>query len=100
MKGRGLPLPSVSSARARCSRVRRRGRLTLHPGGGILTKIGRAHVCTPVTNAHIVCRLLLEKKHAFTLWIKNDVHDGKEKVQTPVHITHPQHLSLLDINTQ
>src|SRR3546814_4971491 len=26
-------------------------------------KIGRAHVCTPVTNAHIVCRLLLEKKH-------------------------------------
>src|SRR3546814_1040044 len=27
-----------------------------------LTQIGRAHVCTPVTNAHIVCRLLLEKK--------------------------------------
>src|SRR3546814_4145685 len=26
------------------------------------TEIGRAHVCTPVTNAHIVCRLLLEKK--------------------------------------
>src|SRR3546814_5184470 len=24
------------------------------------SKIGRAHVCTPVTNAHIVCRLLLE----------------------------------------
>src|SRR3546814_9170864 len=24
--------------------------------------IGRAHVSTPVTNAHIVCRLLLEKK--------------------------------------
>src|SRR3546814_7800233 len=23
---------------------------------------GRAHVCTPVTNAHLVCRLLLEKK--------------------------------------
>src|SRR3546814_1674206 len=23
-------------------------------------KIGRAHVCTPVTNAQIVCRLLLE----------------------------------------
>src|SRR3546814_1030923 len=29
-------------------------------------KIGRAHVCTPVTNAHLVCRLLLEKKHIFT----------------------------------
>src|SRR3546814_6132549 len=27
-------------------------------------KIGRAHVCTPVTNAHLVCRLLLEKKKA------------------------------------
>src|SRR3546814_10315392 len=25
-------------------------------------KIGRAHVCTPVTNAQHVCRLLLEKK--------------------------------------
>src|SRR3546814_8910797 len=27
----------------------------------ILCEIGRAHVCTPVTNAHLVCRLLLEK---------------------------------------
>src|SRR3546814_4379249 len=26
-------------------------------------KIGRAHVCTPVTNAHLVCRLLLEKQN-------------------------------------
>src|SRR3546814_1415554 len=26
-------------------------------------KIGRAHVCTPVTNANLVCRLLLEKKN-------------------------------------
>src|SRR3546814_1615444 len=25
-------------------------------------KIGRAHVLTPVTNAHLVCRLLLENK--------------------------------------
>src|SRR3546814_7795231 len=25
-----------------------------------LLQIGRAHVCTPVTNAHLVCRLLLE----------------------------------------
>src|SRR3546814_1345053 len=25
-------------------------------------QIGRAHVCTPVTNAHLVCRLLLAKK--------------------------------------
>src|SRR3546814_6448959 len=25
-------------------------------------EIGRAHVCTPVTNAHLVCRLMPEKK--------------------------------------
>src|SRR3546814_1088650 len=25
-------------------------------------EIGSAHVCTPVTNAHLVCRLMLEKK--------------------------------------
>src|SRR3546814_1949839 len=25
-------------------------------------QIGRAHVCTPVPNEHLVCRLLLEKK--------------------------------------
>src|SRR3546814_2244200 len=30
-----------------------------YSGSGTSTwKIGRAHVCTPVTNAHIVCRLL------------------------------------------
>src|SRR3546814_1372327 len=28
-----------------------------------IRKIGRAHVSTPVTNAHLVCRLLLEKKN-------------------------------------
>src|SRR3546814_9036258 len=28
----------------------------------IIEEIGRAHVCTTVTNAHLVCRLLLEKK--------------------------------------
>src|SRR3546814_7679369 len=28
--------------------------------GGVSIKIGRAHVCTAVTNAHLVCRLLLE----------------------------------------
>src|SRR3546814_9128723 len=31
-----------------------------------LGQIGRAHVCTPVTNAHLVCRLLLEKKKSPT----------------------------------
>src|SRR3546814_2501131 len=28
----------------------------------VIFEIGRAHVWTPVTNAHLVCRLLLEKK--------------------------------------
>src|SRR3546814_8224462 len=32
------------------------------PTPGSAVKIGRAHVCTPVTNAHLVCRTLLEKK--------------------------------------
>src|SRR3546814_10410317 len=30
--------------------------------GDILVEIGRAHVCTPVTNAHLSCRLLPEHK--------------------------------------
>src|SRR3546814_3238785 len=32
------------------------------PGSDGANEIGRAHVCTPVTNAPLVCRLLLEKK--------------------------------------
>src|SRR3546814_8282923 len=39
-------------------------------------QIGRAHVCTPVTNAHIVCRLLLEKKNKTE---SNEVHGGHSK---------------------
>src|SRR3546814_4030594 len=34
----------------------------------IRREIGRAHVCTPVTNAHIVCRLLLEKNKFLHLY--------------------------------
>src|SRR3546814_2672313 len=33
------------------------------PGRHEVQEIGRAHVCTTVTNAHLVCRLLLEKKN-------------------------------------
>src|SRR3546814_1824195 len=41
------------------------GEALLSPGALFLgNKIGRAHVWTPVTNAHLVCRLLLaQKKH-------------------------------------
>src|SRR3546814_8255245 len=35
---------------------------TLEAAGAEFIQIGRAHVRTPVTNAHIVCRLRLEKK--------------------------------------
>src|SRR3546814_4447765 len=31
-------------------------------------KIGRAHVLTPVTNAHSVCRLLLAQKHIQSIY--------------------------------
>src|SRR3546814_3401846 len=38
------------------------GKLTYVGMNDPATQIGRAHVWTPVTNAHLVCRLLLEKK--------------------------------------
>src|SRR3546814_2696081 len=41
-------------------------------------EIGRAHVCTPVTNAHPVCRLLLEKKKSSS---KNT--STEQKIQSP-----------------
>src|SRR3546814_7234250 len=37
--------------------------MTRHRATRLSREIGRAHVCTPVTNAHLVCRLLLEKKN-------------------------------------
>src|SRR3546814_727318 len=45
-------------------------RATRHANEKVLThgEIGRAHVCTPVTNAPLVCRLLLEKKNNQRQW--------------------------------
>src|SRR3546814_4431939 len=38
-------------------------------------EIGRAHVCTPVTNAHLVCRLRLQtKKEKATAQARTQVH--------------------------
>src|SRR3546814_7147345 len=37
-------------------------------------QIGRAHVCTPVTNAHLVCSLLLEKKKKYTTFTPYAIH--------------------------
>src|SRR3546814_5182249 len=44
-------------------------------------EIGRAHVCTPVTNAHLVCRLLLEKKNMPTT-IHNDYRADTTELPT------------------
>src|SRR3546814_3959837 len=40
---------------------------------GSVGEIGRAHVGTPVTNAHLVCRLLLEKKKTHVLHELNPI---------------------------
>src|SRR3546814_8066594 len=59
------PLPNRAPPRKRVHEPR--GREQPRP----CRQIGRAHVLTPVTNAHLVCRLLLEKK--------------KYNIQDPVH---------------
>src|SRR3546814_2177076 len=62
--GRSL-LRGCDSRRSGCPS----GRGTRVPGTPVRTpylrtpEIGRAHVGTPVNNAHLVCRLLLEKKN-------------------------------------
>src|SRR3546814_6926927 len=69
---RSLRKRAAGSEAARSSSTgagaRPRHAITLHSGCGLpgsnplSEEIGRAHVRTPVTNAHLVCRLLLEKK--------------------------------------
>src|SRR3546814_6707768 len=45
-----------------------------------LSQIGRAHVRTPVTNAHLVCRLLLETKNSNTQqYLSNNKTDTTTK---------------------
>src|SRR3546814_8240497 len=58
---------------ARAARMRRAGQHAIfggHPARALAAhprrQLGRAHVCTPVTNAHLVCRLLLETKKTST----------------------------------
>src|SRR3546814_6419002 len=50
-------------------------------------EIGRAHVRTPVTNAHLVCRLLLEKKKK-----NNNTNKLKtiKKTKTNIQIIHQE----------
>src|SRR3546814_4916101 len=44
------------------TKVRRDGYIIVRDELDEGLEIGRTHVCTPVTNPHLVCRLLLEKK--------------------------------------
>src|SRR3546814_3758101 len=62
-EGAGL-LSGVTSPTRRSSAPTSRPRTTTRPSERAPDRlqIGRAHVLTPVTNAHLVCRLLLEKK--------------------------------------
>src|SRR3546814_9517315 len=63
---RAPPSPRRRAARTTpgtCRRASRTPRTPPRPARGRRGQIGRAHVCTPVTNAHLVCRLLLDKKH-------------------------------------
>src|SRR3546814_8528870 len=65
--GRPAQQGSPSIARLR-PLIRRRWRCSLG------AEIGRAHVRTPVTNAHLVCRLLLEKKKHTTMYTTHYSH--------------------------
>src|SRR3546814_1651306 len=57
-------------------------RRIVQPGQPLVgEEIGRAHVRTPVTNAHLVCRLLLEKK-------KINIKNLKEKKRKSKYRTH------------
>src|SRR3546814_5063188 len=61
---RGIPREEKRDFFRRAQHCYGRSALLLSGSGSFLffhigVEIGRAHVCTPVTNAHLVCRLLL-----------------------------------------
>src|SRR3546814_8730770 len=53
-----------------------------------LVEIGRAHVRTPVTNAHLVCRLLLEKKNKQSMFKQQltSTHNEQQHILTNSNI--------------
>src|SRR3546814_3161169 len=53
------PPPLVKQRRSRDPELTQN--LILKAATDAFAKIGRSHVCTPVTNAQLVCRLLLDK---------------------------------------
>src|SRR3546814_2367634 len=58
----GLDFPPVLNSTEPAEIMYGKAAPALRYGSSSLSQIGRAHVCTPVTNAHLVCRLLLDKK--------------------------------------
>src|SRR3546814_6011256 len=46
-----------------------------------VNEIGRAHVRTPVTNAHLVCRLLLEKNKPSSVHTSNDTTRARRLIK-------------------
>src|SRR3546814_8210395 len=57
------PVYGRGDAGGRIAEVLAKAQLSIETGS---PKIGRDHVCTPVTNALLVCTLLLAKKHHVT----------------------------------
>src|SRR3546814_9010382 len=70
-------VPTMRNRRPRWSRVAAQAPTRASSAGGGLShraaaiQIGRAHVCTPVTNAQLVCRLLLEQNNTTTKYQSN-----------------------------
>src|SRR3546814_8126240 len=59
----GVPVPRTPEEEARLAELEAEAeKIEAEWSDDPNVQIGRAHVCTPVTNAHLVCRLLLEKK--------------------------------------
>src|SRR3546814_1250659 len=58
--------PRDRAARRPCRGFREGGQRGFRPPQPRTAEIGRAHVCTPVTHAHLVCRLLLENNNKDT----------------------------------
>src|SRR3546814_5967523 len=70
-------------------------RVLVGQNGILSTQIGRAHDCTPVTNAHLVCRLLLEKKNHF-----ENSCDRLQTMHTAPTYPAPVHLTIHNYLTQ
>src|SRR3546814_10702074 len=78
-RSKKLSAEPVAQREHRERRLGRLAALVLLVGPGARERqIGRAHVCTPVTNAHLVCRLLLANKKP---------HSHNTRI-SPIHNSH------------